>query len=160
MKTNKWMAVAAVAALAWAGAAAAQGPRGHGRHHGGFGPLGGLDLTEAQQEQVKALHEKRQAEIQPLMEQARAARRAFDKALAAEGADPATVGEAALAMKAAREKMHAAHQALRADLEKILTDEQREQLGKREGRGFGRRGGPRHGGHHPGGPAGPPPDQQ
>lgn len=159
MKAMRLMRTAAVvAAMVGAGVATAQGPGGHGPGHRGpgfgIGPMAGLDLTDAQREQMKALHEKRRAALAPLMEEARTTREAFERALAAESPDPTAVGEAALAMKAAREKMHAAHEATRKEVEKILTDEQRAQLaqrGGRHGRGFG--------GHH-GGPLGPTPDEQ
>lgn len=157
MKTMRLtMAAAVVAAMVGAGVATAQGPGGHGPGHGGpgfgMGPMAGLDLTDAQREQMKALHEKRRAALEPLREEARTTREAFERALEADSPDPTAVGEAALAMKAAREKMHAAHEATRAEVEKMLTDEQRAQLaqrgGRHGGRGFGR--------HH-GGPSGPPP---
>lgn len=164
MKAMRLMMTAAVvAAMAGAGVATAQGPGGHGPGHGpghggpgfGMGPMAGLDLTDAQREQMKALHEKRRATLEPLMTEARTTREAFERALAAESPDPTAVGEAALAMKAAREKMHAAHEAAAEEVEKILTAEQREQLAQRAGRHGGRG----FGGHH-GGPSGPPPVEQ
>ena len=66
-------------ALAAAGVAVAQGMHGHGRMGGDFGfGFGGhmlnyfsdvLDLTQAQQDQIKAIMEKEKPTIQPLVKQ-------------------------------------------------------------------------------------------
>ena len=141
-------------------AAAAQGPGGgHMRHGGGpgFGPGGQggppiemiaerLGLSDEQKAQWKAIHEKAREAGQPLMKAAGASKEAFDKALEAENADAATVGQAAIAMKAARSQVEAHHQATMDAVKAILTPEQAakfEQMQKRMMRGPG-----------PGGPSG------
>jgi periplasmic protein CpxP/Spy len=144
-------------------AAAAQGPGGgHMRHGGGpgFGPGGQggpggppiemiaerLGLSDEQKAQWKAIHEKAREEGEPLMKAAGASKEAFDKALEAETADAATVGQAAIAMKAARSQVEAHHKATMDAVKAILTPEQAakfEQMQKRMMRGPG-----------PGGPAG------
>ena len=144
-------------------AAAAQGPGGgHMRHEGGpgFGPgrQGGpggppiemvaerLGLSDEQKAQWKAIHEKAREAGEPLMKAAGASREAFDKALDAENADAATVGQAAIAMKNARNQVEAHHKATMEAVKAILTPEQAEkfeQMQKHMMRGPG-----------PGGPSG------
>lgn len=144
-------------------AAAAQGPGGgHMRHEGGpgFGPgreggPGGppiemvaehLGLSDEQKAQWKAIHEKARETGQPLMKAAGVAKEAFDKALEAENADAATVGQAAIAMKNARNQVEAHHKATMEAVKAILTPEQAakfEQMQKHMMRGPG-----------PGGPKG------
>ena len=156
------VAAAAVAALAWAGLAQAQDPpappHGHemgpGRPGGpggpGFGPrlAEELGLSDDQKAQIDALATKQRETLRPLMESARQAHDAFQAALDADGADAATIGQAALAMKAADKKLRAAHEAAFEEMKAILTPEQAAKLdqvrvqgrGPRTG-GFG--GGPR-----------------
>ena len=135
-------------------AAAAQGPGGgHMRHGGGpgFGPGGQggppiemiaerLGLSDEQKAQWKAIHEKAREAGQPLMKAAGASKEAFDKALEAENADAATVGQAAIAMKAARGQVEAHHKATMEAVKAILTPEQAakfEQMQKHRMRGRG-----------------------
>jgi Spy/CpxP family protein refolding chaperone len=122
----------------------AQEPSGPAHPHGdhGFGPggpgaMGGgglwrladrLGLSDDQKAQVKALFLKQKDTLQPLMENAHTAREAFHKVLEAEGADPAIVGQAALAMHAAETKLQAAHQAAFEEFKALLTPDQRTQL--------------------------------
>lgn len=85
MKSLRIMGAAAlVAALTVSGAAYAQGPDGPGRGGRGFGgpggpggpgglPLRGLNLTEAQQEQVKAIRERHAADLRTAQERLRKA---------------------------------------------------------------------------------------
>ena len=80
------------------------------------------------------------------MKAAGAAKEAFDKALEAENADAATVGQAAIAMKDARDQVEAHHKATMDAVKAILTPEQAakfEQMQKHMMRGPG-----------PGGPQG------
>ncbi len=157
----------AVATFGWIAVAAAQGPgEGHMRRPGGpggrgFGPGGPggpggppiemiaerLGLTDDQKAQWKALHEKAREEGQPLMKAAGDAKEAFDKALEADKADPLAVGQAAIAMKSARDRVEAHHKATMESAKAILTPEQAaklEEMQKRMMRGPG-----------PGGPGGP-----
>lgn len=179
---------AALAALSFGSitVAAAQGPEGgpmrrpggpggqaFGPGHPGGAPAGRvaehLGLSDEQKAQWKAIHEKARETGEPLMKAAGEARQAFDKALQAENADAATVGRAALAMKAAQKNVEAHHKATFAEVKTILTPEQlakfeegekRERWpgpggfghggrvgpGMSEGRGRGQRRGPRPGG--------------
>jgi Spy/CpxP family protein refolding chaperone len=152
-RKSVWMAVAAVAvgALPWAGLAQAQDPppppHGHefgpGRPGGpggpGFGPglAEALGLSDDQKAQLDALRTKQRETMRPLMESARQAHDAFQAALDADNADAATVGQAALAMKAAEKKLRAAHEAAFAEMKAILTPEQAAKLDqvRAEGRG-------------------------
>lgn len=150
-------AVLAAASFGWISLAAAQGPEDRPlRHPGpGFGPGPGgppmgmianrLGLTEEQKTQWKAIHEKERETGKPLMEAARAAKDAFDKALESDNADAATIGQAAIAMREAREKLEAHHQATFEEVKAILTPEQLAQFEEMQKRG------PRRG---PGGPDG------
>src|SRR5438874_353722 len=66
------------------------GPGGRGRFGGPMGgPMGfGVDprdLTDAQREQVKAIHERHAAEMKPLIDQAQAARKALQDNVLAGG---------------------------------------------------------------------------
>ena len=117
-----------------------------------------LGLSDQQKEQLEALRAKHRESTKPLREAARASHDAFEKALDAENADAAQVGRAALAMKAARDKMEAAHKAAFEEVKSILTPEQGEKLESARERGPGRRPGfgPRRG--H-GGPGAEPQDQ-
>jgi len=115
------VAAAAVAAWPWAGLAQAQDPpappRGHefgpGRPGGPGGPGIGprfaeeLGLSDEQKAQLEALRTKQRETLRPLMESARQAHDAFQTALDADNADAAAVGQAALAMKAADNKLRA-----------------------------------------------------
>ncbi|MBV8050246.1 MAG: Spy/CpxP family protein refolding chaperone [Acidobacteriaceae bacterium] len=73
MKFNRmYVVTAALAAVLLAGTAIAQGPHGHGGEL--FGPMlenmtDILDLTDAQQAQIKQLHENAKPTMKPLMEQ-------------------------------------------------------------------------------------------
>jgi Spy/CpxP family protein refolding chaperone len=118
----------------------------------------GLNLTEAQQAQVKAIHDRHQAAIQAKAEAADAARKAMHEAMASSATDAKT-------LKALHEKASAAqfdllleHRAVRQEILPQLTPEQKAQFEKHPmGMGPGR--GMRHPGgrpHHSGGPgAGP-----
>lgn len=112
----------------------------------------GLNLTEAQQAQVKAIHDRHQAAIQAKAEAAGAARKAMHEAMASAATDTK-------ALKALHEKVSAAqfdllleHRALRQEILPLLTPEQKTQfekhpMGMGPGRGMRHPGGrPRHGG--------------
>jgi Spy/CpxP family protein refolding chaperone len=141
MKTKVAVAAAALSALAWVGMAHAQGP-GAPPHDRPFGPGFGhgrlaeeLGLSDDQKSQLEALRNRQQETLKPLAETARQAHESFRSALEAEGADPATVGQAALAMHAAETKLRAAHDAAFEEMKAILTPEQRDKLEKmHEGR--------------------------
>ncbi|MEO8502175.1 MAG: Spy/CpxP family protein refolding chaperone [Vicinamibacteria bacterium] len=155
-KTMLTIATLAVATLGWIATAAAQGPDGgHMRRPGGpggpgFGPGGPggppiemiaehLGLNDDQKTQWKAIHQKARETGEPLMKAAGEAKEAFDKALEGENADPTAVGQAAIAMRNARKKIDAHHQATLDSVKAILTPEQ---LAKFEEMGKHRSGGP------------------
>jgi Spy/CpxP family protein refolding chaperone len=159
------LAALAVASFGWISIAAAQPPEGGPRRGGpggpGFGPGGGggapvemiaerLGLSDDQKAQWKAIHEKARVAGEPLMKAERAAHEAFDKALNSDNADPAAVGQAALAMKSAQQKVEAQHKATLDEAKAILTPEQAAKLDEMEK--HMRRQGP--GGFGPGGPDG------
>ena len=136
------VAATAVAACPWAGLAQAQDPpappRGHefgpGRPGGPGGPGIGprfaeeLGLSDEQKAQLEALRTKQRETLRPLMESARQAHDAFQTALDADNADAAAIGQAALAMKAADNKLRAAHKAAFEEMKAILTPEQAAKL--------------------------------
>jgi Spy/CpxP family protein refolding chaperone len=145
-------AALAVAALTCVGSLQAQppGPPPHGRESGpgdpggpGFGPrlAEELGLSDDQKPQLEALRGKQREALHPLMESARQAHEAFQAALDADNADAATIGQAALAMKAAEKKLRAAHAAAFEEMKAILTPEQVAKLeelrAQRKGRGPG-----------------------
>jgi Spy/CpxP family protein refolding chaperone len=139
--------MAAVVAAAGAGLAYAHGPGREHRRGMGFGPGGHdfaarLGLSEQQQAQVKAIREKNREALEPLMDDTRRAHEAFREALEAGNADATTVGQAALAMRAAQEKLHNAHKAVFEQIKAVLTPEQLAKLEQERGR--------RHGPHHEG----------
>ena len=153
MKTKVAVAAAALSALAWVGMAHAQGPGAPSPHDRPFGPgfahgrlAAELGLSDEQKSQLEALRSRQQETLKPLAETARQAHETFRSALEADGADAATVGQAALAMHAAEKRLRAAHDAAFEEMKAILTPEQRDKLAKMH---EGRRG-PR-GPHGPGG---------
>ncbi len=161
------LAVLAAASFGWISLAAAQGPgpghEGHMRHggpgggpgfeHGPGGPGGPgmgmlirrLDLSEEQQAQLKAIHEKERTAAEPLLKAAGEAREAFEKALEGDNPNPAAVGQAALNMRNAKRAVEAHHKATFEQVKSILNPEQLARLEEMEKRG------PRRG---PGGPHG------
>ena len=145
-KALSWASVVAVALVALASVAGAQGPGPRGRRPGeaggqpGFGPPAEqmaerLGLSDDQKAQWQALHEKSREAMKPLFERARQAHQAFQSALEAPNPDAPAVGQAALAMHAAEKKLHEAQQALFDEMKSILTPEQREKLEQARGRG-------------------------
>ncbi len=151
MKNQTFKVVAlAAATFGWISLAAAQGPEGgQMRYPGGpgFGPGGGaggprigmvakrLGLSDEQTAQWKAIHEREKETAKPLMESAREASQTFHKALESDGADAATVGQAAIAMRDARQKVEAHHKAVFEEVKAILNPEQLAQLEEMEKRG-------------------------
>lgn len=137
----------------------AQGPGGPpGR---GFDPHFGPDrsrlaellgLSDEQQAQLEALRDRNRETLRPLMETARQADHSFRVALEAEHPEVTAVGQAALAMYAARQRVQAAREAVFEEMKAILTPEQRERL-EQERTHFGPGRGRRPGG--PGGESGP-----
>lgn len=158
---NGWrIGALAFALVATAGAAGAQGtPREeHGKGHG-FGHFyQELGLTDAQQTQIRAIHERYQPQMQQLnasvREQRQAARAAMQRGDTA--AARAARAQARAAMRQTRAQREQLHDAMHAEIRAILTPEQqtrfdaqaaarRERMQQRGPRGGGSRGfrGPR-----------------
>ena len=87
-----------------------------------------LGLSDEQKAQWKSIHEKARETGEPLMKAAGAAKEAFDKALEADNADPATIGQAAIAMRNAHRSLEAHHKATMDAAKAILTPEQAAKL--------------------------------
>lgn len=137
---------------------------GHGPRHGrGAGrALMGLNLTEAQQAQVKAIHERHQAAFKAKGEAAAAAHKAFREAMASLATDPKALHSLHEKASAAQFDLMLEHRAARQEILPILTPEQKAQFEKRGpgmgGMGMGPRGGRGRGpggGMNPGEPSAP-----
>ena len=122
----------------------AQGP-GFGPGHG-RGPMGeghglrGLNLTEAQQAQVKAIHDKHQASVQAKREVVESARKAMHEAMASTATDASTLKALHDKVSAAQFDLMLEHRAARQEILPLLTIEQKAQFEKL-GMGMGPRGG-------------------
>ena len=114
------------------GPTAVQGPPPGGRG----GPPGGidmrilmqLDLTDAQQEQIKALLDQQRTESQPYQEQLWQAREAMQAAVEADTFDEAAVRGLAVAEGQATTELSVIRARTGAAIYKLLTTEQRAQL--------------------------------
>jgi Spy/CpxP family protein refolding chaperone len=84
-----------------------------------------LGLTEQQRAQWRDMVAKHRDEMKPLREEGRALRQRAREAMDANEPD-AQVGEAVKALHAHREKVRAASEAFRSQLESVLTAEQRQ----------------------------------
>lgn len=158
-----YFAALAVALLAIGTSLSAQGPgpgfgagHGHGPAHEGRG-FKDLNLTEAQQTQMKAIHDKHQASMKAKIDAADAAQKALHVAMADSTSDTN-------ALKALHDKASAAqfdlmleHRALRQEILPLLTAEQKVQfekhpMGPHGGRGMHHGAGPGFGPEHGMGP--------
>jgi len=135
MNRLRWMTAAvAVVTLLAGGLVYAQGPRG-GRPGGpgarGFGlPLRQLQLTDAQQEQVRQIRSRHEAQMREAMTRLETARRAQQKAVEAVPADEAQI--TSLTQDMVQAEVDAAIQASRLNSEiwTVLTPDQQSQLKK------------------------------
>ena len=105
--------------------------RGQGRGMGmgpqgqpGAGPTAGLNLTEAQRDQVRTLREAQRKDAQALREKMRAARQQLQQAMRADIPDEAAVRSAAGAVAALQADQAALQARARAQMMKVLTPEQ------------------------------------
>lgn len=98
--------------------------RGHGPAGEGRG-LKGLNLTEAQQTQVKAIHDKHQPALKAKMEAAGAARKALHDAMVNAASDTATLKALHDKASAAQFDLMIEHRALRQEILPLLTDDQK-----------------------------------
>ena len=107
------------------------GPGGGGRFGGGpmGGPMGfGInprDLTDAQREQVKAIHERHAAEMKPLIEQSQAARKALQDNVLAGGTNLRAL---AMELGKAEGDLAFANAQIQGEVLALLTPEQRQKM--------------------------------
>ncbi len=113
-------------ALIVATAVIAAPPRRPPRHEGGLPArvlADFLDLTAAQQDQVKGFHETLRTTVEPLRDQERELREKIKAAVDAGNAQQA--GELMIAEKNLRQQFKAAHDAFSTSFASILTPEQK-----------------------------------
>ncbi|MCE1205622.1 MAG: Spy/CpxP family protein refolding chaperone [Holophagaceae bacterium] len=140
-------AALAMALLAIGTALSAQGP-GFGPGHGPMGEgrgLRGLNLSETQQAQVKAIHEKHQTAFKAKGETAQAAHKALFEAMQNTATDAATLKGLHDKASAAQFDLLLEHRAARLEILPLLTAEQKAKfekapmgMGPHGGRGRGR----------------------
>src|SRR5262249_40933785 len=125
--------LASSAALGLAPAAHAQGMPGHGAMHRG-GPmmmLRGLDLTDAQRDQVFKIYHDQEPAVHEQMKQVRAARETLTKLAAADNFDQAQARQAADAQAKALSSLAMIRAQTVHQVRGILTPEQRTLLDQR-----------------------------
>ena len=150
-KRTTWAAALGLAlAVAGAGtvAVAGEGEGGHRGSHGrgGFGFRGfrGLDLTEEQRTQAKAIFEEQRKASEPQRAQMHELRTQMREQLDSGKADPTAIGQLAIQAHAIGQQLREARERGHERLLAILTPEQKaklEQMKSERGQhGFGRRG--------------------
>jgi protein CpxP len=157
MKSNKWLTMAAVAALSTTMAFAAPhgGKFGHGKHGKRGGEFGArfaqeLNLSEAQKQQIRDLQKQFRENNKALFQSSRATREQMFEARKA--GDTAKLEQLKAASATQREQMKQLRAAQRDRVLAILTPEQRAKFdalkaerdarrGERGHRGFGRKNG-------------------
>ncbi len=114
------------------------GPGGPGGFIGGGpgGPFGGvmlrgLDLTEAQRDQVRAIMDARRAADTPLLERARTARQALQTAIQTQPVDEATIRARHAELATVEADLAVSQAQLHAELFNVLTPEQQAELAER-----------------------------
>lgn len=109
------------------------GPFGHGprgpRGPGGFGPLAGLNLTDAQKEQIKQIHESFAEQTKALRDQMRTLHESQGDPMS--NFDEAAVRSAAEARAKVQVEMEVAHAKMMSQVANVLTAEQRAQMAER-----------------------------
>jgi Spy/CpxP family protein refolding chaperone len=114
------------------GGRGAGGPGGHMR-----GPMGGAvafrevmrDLTDAQREQVKAIHEKHAERIRPLAERARTAREALDAAVLSGNAG--NLQALSIEVGNAETELTFVRAQVQSEIVNVLTAEQKQKIAER-----------------------------
>ena len=127
-----------------AGGTAAGGPGGPGGRMGG--PMGGpfafrevmRDLTDAQREQVKAIHERHADRIRPLAERARTAREALDTAVLSGNAG--NLQALSIEVGNAETELTFAQAQVQSEIFNVLTAEQKQKIAERRKQMEARRG--------------------
>lgn len=115
----------------------------HRMHRGGKGMgmnLRGLDLTDAQKEQVKAIHEAAKPTMEPFKQAMKENRMKFREAKQ-NGADEATLTAIKNEIAPIREQMKVQHEVVKSQIMAILTEEQKSTLAEREAKRAERRAG-------------------
>lgn len=114
-----------------------RGPFGHGPHGprgpagpGGLGPLAGLNLTDAQKEQIKQIHEGFAEQTKMLRAQLRALHESQSDPMSG-NFDEATVRSAAEARAKIQVEMEVAHARMMSQVANLLTAEQRAEMAER-----------------------------
>ena len=106
------------------------GPFGHGpRGPGGLGPLAGLNLTDAQKEQIKQIHESFAEQTKALRDQMRTLHQGQGDPLS--NFDETAVRSAAEARAKVQVEMEVAHAKMMSQVANVLTAEQRAQMAER-----------------------------
>ena len=124
--------LASSVALGVAPAAHAQGMPGHGMHGGGpMMMLRGLDLTQAQRDQVFQIFHEQEPAVHEQMKQVRQARADLMKLAAADNFDQARAQQAADAQAKALSALAVMHAQSMNRVRAILTPDQRERLDQR-----------------------------
>jgi Spy/CpxP family protein refolding chaperone len=111
------------------------GPGGRGGRMGG--PMGGgfalrevmRDLTDAQREQIRAIHDKHAERLRPLTERVRTAREALDNAVMSDNA--ANLQALSIELGNAETELTFAHAQVQAEVFKVLTAEQKQKIAER-----------------------------
>jgi protein CpxP len=101
---------------------------GHGRMHRGIDGLSlrGLDLTEAQQQEIRSIHEQNREAGRAVGEKLRAAWRALHEATVAESIDESAIRAAAGELGNAEAEAAISRARVHAQVWKVLTPEQQE----------------------------------
>lgn len=105
------------------------GPMGHGGHRGGM-MLHGLDLTEAQKERVKQIHEDARSQSKPVAEQMKQVREELHEAVKAN--NTGVIGTLAARQGQLTGQMTEIHARAMAAVHAQLTPEQKQKLADRE----------------------------
>lgn len=164
-RISVFAAFVAVAALVAAGVSFAQTPPAAPRgpalaRQGGAPPFGsmgmfrGLDLTQAQRDQLRALAEARRQQDDPVMQRVRELNRALQNELFADAPDEGKIEQLKIDLNLAQQQALDARIAGQLKVAQILTPEQRQQVREAREQGLGGprgRRGPRGMGVRPGG---------
>jgi periplasmic protein CpxP/Spy len=109
-------------------------PFGHGPHGprgpGGFGPLAGLNLTDAQKEQIKQIHEGFADQTKALRDQMRTLHESQSDPMS--NFNEAAVRSAAESRAKVQVEIEVAHAKMMSQVVNILTAEQRAQMAERQ----------------------------
>jgi Spy/CpxP family protein refolding chaperone len=93
--------------------------------------LRGLDLTEAQRAQVRAIMDAQRAATAPLLERARTARQALQEAIQAQPIDEGAIRARSAEVAVAEADLAVSRARLHADIVAVLTPEQQAELAER-----------------------------